>query len=109
MQDFIEVIAKSEFTGIIATNTTIDKSHLSNSAHRDIDGGLSGEPLQKKSTEKIKYIRSKSNNQIPVIGVGGVIDARSFKEKLLAGSGLVQIYTGFIIKGPAIVNEIFMT
>ena len=108
IKKIIEVIRNSKFTGIIATNTTIDKSVLSNSARRDIEGGLSGEPLQKKSTEKIKYIRKESNNQIPIIGVGGVIDARSFNEKVLAGSGLVQIYTGFVLAGPSIVTEILM-
>ena len=102
----IEVIEKSKFTGIIATNTTVDKSSLSNISLKDIEGGLSGEPLMKKSTDKIKHISIKSNNQIPIIGVGGVMDFQSFNKKILAGAGLVQIYTGFIIKGPSIVNEI---
>ena len=108
IKKIIEVIGISKFTGIIATNTTIDKSVLSHSASRDIEGGLSGEPLQRKSTEKINFIRKESNNQIPIIGVGGVIDARSFNDKVLAGSGLVQIYTGFVLAGPSIVTEILM-
>ena len=102
----IEVVKKSKFTGIIATNTTIDKSSLSNSKLRNIEGGLSGEPLLKKSTDILRYIKNKSNNQIPVIGVGGVMDSQSFNEKIQAGSSLVQIYTGFVIKGPSIVSEI---
>ena len=102
----IKVVKNSKFTGIIATNTTTDKSSLSNSKLRNIEGGLSGEPLLKKSTDILRYIKNKSNNQIPVIGVGGVMDSQSFNEKIKAGSSLVQIYTGFVIKGPSIVSEI---
>ena len=104
----IEVIVKSKFTGIIATNTTIDKSSLSDSKLREVEGGLSGEPLMHKSTDKIKYIKSRSNDQIPIIGVGGVMDSQSFHEKVQAGCSLVQIYTGFVIKGPSIVKEILL-
>ena len=102
----IEVIEKSKFTGIIATNTTVDKSSLSNISLKDIEGGLSGEPLMKKSTDKIKHISIKSNNQIPIIGVGGVMNREDCHEKITSGAGLVQIYTGFVLKGPKIVSQI---
>ena len=102
----IEVIEKSKFTGIIATNTTIDKSSLTNISLKDIEGGLSGEPLMKKSTDKIKHISIKSNNQIPIIGVGGVMNREDCYEKITSGAGLVQIYTGFVLKGPKIVSQI---
>ena len=102
----IEVIEKSKFTGIIATNSTIDKSSLTNISLKDIEGGLSGEPLMKKSTDKIKHISIKSNNQIPIIGVGGVMNREDCHEKITSGAGLVQIYTGFVLKGPKIVSQI---
>ncbi len=104
----IEVIEKSKFTGIIATNTTVDKSSLSNKSLKDIEGGLSGEPLMKKSTDKIKHISIKSNNQIPIIGVGGVMNREDYHKKITAGAGLVQIYTGFVLKGPKIVSQILL-
>ena len=102
----IEVIEKSKFAGIIATNTTIDKSSLTNISLKNIEGGLSGEPLMKKSTDKIKHISIKSNNQIPIIGVGGVMNREDCHEKIASGAGLVQIYTGFVLKGPKIVSQI---
>jgi len=101
----IEILDSSELSGIIATNTTIDKSNIINKEFRSIDGGLSGTPLMGKATDKLSYIYTKSNH-LPLIGVGGVTSKKDYEMKLHAGAKLVQIYTGFIIKGPKIVNEI---
>ena len=96
----------SSFSGIVATNTTIDKSSLSNIKYKSIEGGLSGEPLTKKSTEIIKMIDSKADKKIPIIGVGGVMNKEDYLEKIASGAGLVQIYSGFVLKGPKIVSQI---
>ena len=106
IDNIIKTVESSFFEGIIATNTTIDKTNLSNKKFNNIDGGLSGRPLMDRSTETIKAIKSKSDKEIPVIGVGGVMNAADFNKKIAAGSELVQIYTGFVIKGPNILNDI---
>ena len=106
IDNIIKTVESSFFQGIIATNTTIDKTNLSNKKFNNIDGGLSGRPLMDRSTEIIKAIKSKSDKEIPVIGVGGVMNAADFNKKIDAGSELVQIYTGFVIKGPNILSDI---
>ena len=87
---------------IIATNTTTD--HSSIAPKRDESGGLSGEPLRPKSTALIRTIAAKS--AIPIIGCGGIFDAASAREKLVAGASLLQLYTGFVYRGPALIREI---
>ena len=106
LENIIKTVENTFFTGIIATNTTTDKRSLTNKKYMEIEGGLSGKPLMDKSTDKIKIIKNKSNGVIPIIGVGGVMSASDFNKKIDAGSKLVQIYTGFVIKGPNILNEI---
>ena len=106
IDNIIKTVESSFFEGIIATNTTIDKTNLSNKKFNNIDGGLSGRPLMDRSTETIKAIKSKSDKEIPIIGVGGVMNAADFNKKIDAGSELVQIYTGFVIKGPNILSDI---
>ena len=101
----VKILDSSQLSGIIATNTTIDKSNIINKEFRSIDGGLSGAPLMGKATDKLSYIYTRSNH-LPLIGVGGVTSKKDYEMKLQAGAQLVQIYTGFIIKGPKIVNEI---
>ena len=106
IENIIEIVKNSSFSGIVATNTTIDKSSLSNIKYKSIEGGLSGEPLTKKSTEIIKMIDSKADKKIPIIGVGGVMNKEDYLEKISSGAGLVQIYSGFVLKGPKIVSQI---
>ncbi|MOA52785.1 Dihydroorotate dehydrogenase [compost metagenome] len=69
-------------------------------------GGLSGKPVKDRSTEVIRYLSQKSNKAFPIIGVGGIHSGDDAIEKLNAGASLVQIYTGFIYKGPGLVKEI---
>ena len=105
ISNIITHVENSSLSGIIATNTTIDKSMLANEEIKLIDGGISGEPLMNKSTEKLSYIRSKSKD-IKLIGVGGVLSKEDFDKKINAGASLVQVYTGFIIQGPKLISNI---
>ncbi|BET26169.1 dihydroorotate oxidase A [Limnobacter thiooxidans] len=93
------------FDGVIATNTTIDKSSVSGLAHGDEQGGLSGAPVLEKSTHVIKRLYSELGDDVPIIGVGGISSGEHAVEKIRAGAKLVQIYTGLIYKGPALVTE----
>lgn len=109
LDDIIEIVIETKIDGIIATNTTIARDGLSYSPEfvNEIgNGGLSGKPLQYKSNEVIRYICEKSMNKIPVIGVGGIMDVNDVVEKIKAGASLVQLYTGFIYEGPAVVRKI---
>ena len=105
IERIVNEVKRFNFSGLISTNTTVDKKLLKNSKYHDYDGGLSGAPLFIKSNDTIKKIRS-VDKKLPLIGVGGVISKKDFSNKLDCGANLVQIYTGFIIKGPSIVSEI---
>ena len=88
--------------GIIATNTTLDHSSIPPELNEE--GGLSGAPLREKSTALVRSIVA--NSKIPVIASGGICDAKSAREKLDAGAQLVQLYTGFVYRGPGLIREI---
>jgi len=109
LDDIIEIVKVTQIDGIIATNTTIDRSNL-RTKKEEVEkigaGGLSGKPLTKRSTEVIKYLSEKSNRQFPIIAVGGIHTGEDAIEKLKAGASLVQVYTGFIYEGPAITKKI---
>jgi dihydroorotate dehydrogenase len=108
LDDIIEIVSKTGLSGIIATNTTISREGLmedESSVNSIGAGGLSGAPLRKRSTEIIRYIREKDQN-MTIIGVGGITDAESALEKMKAGADLVQLYTGFIYKGPGLTTQI---
>jgi dihydroorotate dehydrogenase len=109
LDDIVEIVRVTRIDGVIATNTTIDRSNLQTSksvVDAIGNGGLSGKPLTSRSTEVIRYLVQKGNNQFPVIGVGGIHTAGDAKEKLDAGAALVQVYTGFIYEGPGIARKI---
>ncbi len=103
--DIIDIVNETKIAGVIATNTTLSREGL-RSENKTEMGGLSGKPLEKRSTEVIRFLTTKSNNAFPVIGVGGIHSAADALEKLDAGASLVQLYTGFIYEGPALVKEI---
>jgi dihydroorotate dehydrogenase len=109
LDDIIDIVASTKIDGIVATNTTIAREPLSY-PKSEVDaigmGGLSGKPLSKRSTEVIAYLKTKSNNAFPVIGVGGIHSAEDALEKLRAGADLVQLYTGFIYEGPGLIKAI---
>jgi dihydroorotate dehydrogenase len=102
LDEIISVCEQHQVSGIIATNTTLD--HSSIPPAKDQSGGLSGAPLRQKSTAFVRAITSKS--AIPVIASGGVMDAQSGREKIDAGAQLLQIYTGYIFRGPDLLREI---
>ncbi|MFL0799765.1 MAG: quinone-dependent dihydroorotate dehydrogenase [Agarilytica sp.] len=95
-----------EIDGVIATNTTIGRAGVESSKHKDEAGGLSGVPVTELSTETIRRLATHLDGKIPIIGVGGIIDGATAQAKLDAGASLVQIYSGFIYKGPSLIHEI---
>src|SRR5690554_494213 len=103
--DIIEIINTTKIAGVIATNTTLSREGLK-STNKNETGGLSGKPLTKRSTEVIRFLAQNSNKSFPIIGVGGIHTAEDALEKLDAGADLVQIYTGFIYEGPALIKAI---
>ncbi|OSZ79560.1 dihydroorotate dehydrogenase (quinone) [Chitinophagaceae bacterium IBVUCB1] len=109
LDDIINIVKETEIQGLVATNTTIDRSNLTTdkAAVEAIGaGGLSGAPVRCRATEVISYITQKSNGTIPIIAVGGIFTAADAKEKLDAGASLVQVYTGFVYEGPATASNI---
>ncbi|MBT6150469.1 MAG: quinone-dependent dihydroorotate dehydrogenase [Chloroflexi bacterium] len=105
LSDALDILIKLKMDGIIATNTTIDKSSLI-SANKNETGGSSGMPLTKKNTEMVRKIDQYTKGVIPIIAVGGVMSAKDAQEKLDAGAKLVQVYTGLIYSGPSLVKNI---
>lgn len=101
-----ESLLRHNIDGVIATNTTLDRELVKGLKHADEAGGLSGRPVQSRSTEIIRRLASELQGRIPIIGVGGIDSLVSAREKMAAGASLVQIYSGFIYKGPPLIKEI---
>ena len=109
LDDIIDIVATTGIDGIIATNTTIDRSNLAtemSTVEQIGAGGLSGAPLRKRSTEVIRYIHTKSKGAFPIIGVGGISKPADAIEKLEAGASLVQVYSGMVYYGPTLIKDI---
>ncbi|HKC67001.1 MAG TPA: quinone-dependent dihydroorotate dehydrogenase [Bacteroidia bacterium] len=109
LQDIVDIVIVTKIAGLIATNTTISREGLITSQQEIQNigaGGLSGKPLTKRSTEVIKFLRNKLDKHIAIIGVGGIHSAQDAIDKLNAGADLIQLYTGFIYEGPALVKAI---
>ena len=109
LDEIVELIAETNLDGVIASNTSVDRTGLKTSNQRLEaigNGGLSGQPIKEKSTKVIQYLAEKSNKAFPIIGVGGIHSAEDALEKLKAGADLVQIYTGFIYEGPKLIKDI---
>ena len=109
IDDVIELAIDSQLSGMVATNTTISRPKLNSSkapaAYLET-GGLSGKPLQAKSTEIIRHIANQTDGKLTIIGVGGIDDPRSAWEKITAGATLLQLYSGLVFKGPEIISSI---
>lgn len=103
--DIIDIVKSTKIAGVIATNTTVARDGLQSESKNEM-GGLSGKPLTSKSTEVIRFLSEKSNKAFPIIGVGGIHSAQDAIDKLDAGASLVQLYTGFIYEGPALIKSI---
>lgn len=99
-------LVRHNIEGVIATNTTLDRSLVEGMNYASETGGLSGRPLQLKSTEIIHRLAGELAGRLPIIGVGGIDSVMAAREKMAAGASLVQIYSGFIYKGPPLVKEI---
>jgi dihydroorotate dehydrogenase len=109
LDDIIEIVETTKIEGVIATNTTIDRSGLK-TAKSTVEsmgnGGLSGLPIRNRSTEVVKYLYEKSNKTLKIVAVGGICSAEDAIEKLDAGAVLVQIYSGLVYSGPGLIKEI---
>ena len=101
-----ESLIANSIDGVIATNTTLSREGVETLEYGSEQGGLSGEPVKDKSTQVIKLLSEALDNKLPIIGVGGISSSEDANEKLQAGASLVQVYTGFIYKGPPLVKDI---
>ncbi|MBC3539941.1 quinone-dependent dihydroorotate dehydrogenase [Rufibacter sediminis] len=109
LDDIVEIAAQTQLSGVIGTNTTISRAGLQTQGQRITEigaGGLSGKPLTSASTQVIRYLRQQLPEEIRIVGVGGIMTAEDAVEKLEAGADLVQLYTGFIYEGPALIKQI---
>jgi dihydroorotate dehydrogenase len=98
----VAAVEKYRLAGIVATNTTVDKTGLP----LQEEGGVSGRPLASRSTEIIRSLHRLTGGRVPIIGAGGIFNAADAKEKLEAGASLLQLYTGFIYEGPFVARNI---
>jgi dihydroorotate dehydrogenase len=109
LDDIISLSAEVKLDGLVATNTTISRSGLITDK-AEVEqmgaGGLSGKPVQHRSTEVVQYISSQTNGSIPIIASGGIFTGEDAAEKFKAGASLIQVWTGFIYEGPAIAKKI---
>ena len=109
LEDIVKIVKKHKLSGIVATNTTIDRPETTNISSEKIYnevGGLSGAPLKDKSTEMIRKIYRLTKGKIPIIGVGGIFTAEDAWNKITAGASIVQLYTGLVFEGPGIAKSI---
>jgi len=109
LDDILLIARETNLAGLVATNTTISRADLrTDTAHVAGlgAGGLSGKPLRQRATDVIRYLHRQSQGALPIIGAGGIHSPQDAQEKLAAGASLVQLYTGFIYEGPALVKRI---
>ncbi|MCL6294585.1 quinone-dependent dihydroorotate dehydrogenase [Jejuia spongiicola] len=109
LDEIIQLVTDTKLDGVIASNTSMDRSDLKATKEQLEaigNGGLSGQPIKERSTQVIKYLSENSNKSFPIIGVGGVHSAKDALDKINAGADLIQIYTGFIYEGPSLIKSI---
>ena len=109
IDESLSMVNKHGIDGVIVSNTTTTRKNLKTSDQKIEqigNGGLSGAPIKDRSTEMIRYIAQKTDGKLTIIGVGGILSPTDAIEKLNAGASLIQVYTGFIYSGPAIVKRI---
>ena len=109
LDDIATLAFEVKLDGLVATNTTISRANL-RTPQKEIEaigpGGLSGQPLQQQSAEVLRYLAQQTKNKIPIIASGGIFNGADAAERLKTGAALVQVWTGFIYEGPAIVKNI---
>jgi dihydroorotate dehydrogenase len=99
------LLVEHQMDGVIATNTTIARDAVVGQPHAAETGGLSGAPVRERSTAVVRILARALDGAVPIIGVGGILSGADAREKIEAGASLVQIYTGLIYRGPALVAE----
>lgn len=99
-------LLRHNFDGVIATNTTLDRKSVAGMLHADQAGGLSGAPLLPSATAVVAALHSHLGDKLPIIGVGGILSGEDAAQKFAAGASLVQVYSGFIYRGPALIKQI---
>jgi dihydroorotate dehydrogenase len=107
VQEIAQLLLIYGIDGVIATNTTVSRDGVQQMKHGNEAGGLSGAPLTQQATSVIKQLSVALEGKIPVIGVGGITSGADAVEKIMSGASVVQIYSGFIYRGPALIREIF--
>ena len=105
IEGIARLLVRHRIDGVIATNTTLGRDGVIDKQHADQTGGLSGKPLRDKSTAVIRTLAKALDGALPIIGVGGIFSGADAREKIDAGAALVQLYTGLIYRGPALVTE----
>jgi dihydroorotate dehydrogenase len=98
-------LLESGMDGVIATNTTLERDAVAGHEHAAEAGGLSGRPVQEGSSRVVAWLKAELDGKMPIIGVGGIIDGASAAEKAKLGADLVQVYSGFIYRGPKLISE----
>jgi len=106
LQHFANAITRSGMDGVIATNTTLSRNGLDGEKNATQNGGMSGAPLRDRATTTLRMLRSTLPKEFPLIGVGGILTPNDALEKIRAGATLVQLYSGFVFKGPRLVGDI---
>ncbi len=105
LDNILDTLLMVKADGVILTNTSLDKSQIQSSLQKE-KGGLSGKPIQAKSTQLIRYCFTQVGEKLRIIGVGGIDSGKSALEKIAAGASLIQIYTGYIYEGPFLPSAI---
>lgn len=109
LDDIVDIVAECGIDGIIATNTTIDRSSLRTDAQvvEEIGaGGLSGDPLRTRANQVMRYIHERAAGRFELVGVGGIRDAQAAVERIQSGASLIQVYSGFVYEGPGMVKRL---
>ncbi|QBQ97393.1 quinone-dependent dihydroorotate dehydrogenase [Paraburkholderia pallida] len=105
IKEIADTLLRHKIEGVIATNTTLSRAAVEGLPNANETGGLSGRPVFDASNEVIRKLRAELGEQVPIIGVGGIFSGDDARAKIAAGASLVQLYTGFIYRGPALVAE----
>ncbi|NLP64009.1 quinone-dependent dihydroorotate dehydrogenase [Paraburkholderia sacchari] len=105
IKEIADTLLRHQIEGVIATNTTLSRAAVDGLPNANETGGLSGRPVFEASNEVIRKLRAELGEQVPIIGVGGIFSGEDARAKIAAGASLVQVYTGFIYRGPALIAE----
>jgi dihydroorotate dehydrogenase len=103
--EIAEVVLRQRLDGLIATNTTVSREGLAGLPHAEEEGGVSGAPLMARSTEVLRRFSFLLKNEVPLIGVGGIMSGADARAKFEAGASLVQVYSGLVFRGPGLISE----